>query len=383
LSTKLSLHWRPTHWDGRDQAIIGGWQPNSAKIINPGRDHVQLVRSVSPQTLVVLRDHPLSEQHDDMMQTPEATGVRHARRMHEIMGEVGADPANTVVLGINEPHIWDPGGIEATVGYSVAFLDECAYLGMMGGALNMAVGWPANDGYNMPVNWGPFAEVYPAIKEGRHFLFLHEYFDKRGPQYNWGWWAGRYTQCPWDVPIILGECGMDQYVNGPTSIDSRGWQSYMSAEQYFDYLSWYDEQLLMDSRIHSAQVFLYDYDDPWQTFDIRQVREQWLQFVQRLGCGDPELAWERANRFWNTPPTPPGEEFPEEAIRNAAWNAPRAITGIPYTPTHAFPAYAREQYLGAPLADTLDFGGYRIQPYAFGIVYAKIGDWANCDWLEW
>lgn len=381
MSTKLSLHWRPTHWDGRDQAIIAGWQPNSAKIINPSPDHVQLVRSVSPQTLVVLRDHPLSEQHEDMFRDPVGTGRYHAQRLAEIVAEMGANPLNTVVTGINEPRIWDPGGIEATVTYTVELLDSLLYYGLTGGALNLSVGWPANNGYNTPPDWEPFAPIYDAIKRGCHFLVLHEYWAKEGPERNWGWWAGRFTQCPWDLPIIIGECGMDQYVNGPVATESRGWQSYMSAEDYFDQLRRYDECLMDDDRIHSAEVFLYDYDDPWQTFDIRQVREQWLQFVQGLGGGDPALAWQTVSRFWNgcTTPEPPEDEFDEEAIRNAAWQQ----VGIPYNPDAAFAQYARAEQLGNPVTAEYDVDSYRAQGYSGGIVYAKIGDWANCDWIEW
>lgn len=302
MTTKLSLHWRPTHLDGADQTIIARWRPNSAKIVNPSPDHVRLVQRASPGTLLVLRDHPLSEQHDDMMRDPVGTGIRHADRMVQLAQSVGADPANTVLVGINEPHIWDVGGIEATVAYTVSFLDRLLVLGWIGGALNLSVGWPANTGFNTPPDWAPFEPVYAAIRRGNHVLVLHEYWAKEGPERMWGWWAGRYTQCPWDVPIIIGECGLDQYVNGPTSVESRGWASHMNAETYFAQLRWYDQQLALDDRVHSAQVFCYDYDSPWQTFDIRQVRDQWATAVERWGRGD-------------CPPLYPGElPFDDEPV---------------------------------------------------------------------
>ena len=106
MTTKLAMHWRPTHWDGHDADIIRDWHPGSVKIINPARDHVALVRAVSPESIILLRDHPLSEQHADMFLDPVATGVRHAQRMNEILRELGADPARTVVTGINEPEVW-------------------------------------------------------------------------------------------------------------------------------------------------------------------------------------------------------------------------------------------------------------------------------------
>lgn len=376
MSTKLSLHWRPTHWDGVDQRIIAGWRPNSAKVINPSPDHVRCIRQASADTLIVLRDHPLSEQHDDMIRDPEGTGRRHADRLAQIVNETGADPDNTLVTGINEPHIWDPGGIMATVAYTVTLLDDLRRRGLRGGALNLAVGWPANDGLGTPPNWRLFAPVYDAIRRGGHVLVLHEYWAKQGPQYNWGWWAGRYTQCPWDVPVVIGECGLDQYVADPGSGESRGWASHLSAEQYFAQLRWYDEQLQRDPRVHSAQVFCYDYDAPWGTFDIRQVREQWLAAVTGWGRGNPGPLFEGALPFDDPPDA---EEADPAAIREAAWNA----LGIPYNPEAALARYAREHELGNPMTPEFDVGGHRAQGFANGILYCRIGDWGNVKSIRW
>ncbi len=382
MTTKLSLHWRPTHLDGADQTIIGRWQPNSAKIINANSDHVRLMKQSAPGTLLVLRDHPLSEQHDSMMHDPAATGEYHAARMVEIAQSVGADRANTILLGINEPHVWDEGGITATVVYTCAFLDTLTELGWRGGALNLSVGWPANRGFNTPPDWEPFEAVYQAIQRGGHVLVLHEYWAKEGPQRNWGWWAGRYTQCPWDVPIIIGECGADQYVNGPTSVESRGWASHMNAETYFTQLRWYDQMLALDDRVHSAEVFCYDYDSPWQTFDLRQVRDQWVTAVEGWGRGDQSPLYESDLPF-DDPPVPEEPEQPDvvpiEAIIEAAWNA----LGIPYNPEAAIAQYARENDLGVPMTLEFDVDGYRAQGFAGGIVYCRIGDWGNCRMVEW
>ena len=382
MTTKLSLHWRPTHLDGADQTIIGRWRPNSAKIINANADHVRAIRQVSPGALIVLRDHPLSEQHDNMMHDPAATGEYHAARMVEIAQSVGADPANTILLGINEPHVWEEGGITATVVYTCEFLDKLSAIGWRGGALNLSVGWPANNGFNTPPDWVPYEAVYEAIRCGGHVLVLHEYWAKEGPQRNWGWWAGRYTQCPWDVPIILGECGLDQGVNGPMNVESRGWASHMNAETYFAQLRWYDQMLALDPRVHSAQVFCYDYDSPWQTFDIRQVRDQWATAVEGWGRGDQSPLYESDLPFDDCPlpEEPEGPEvIPLEAIVEAAWNA----LDIPYNPEAAIAQYAREHDLGVPMTLEFDVDGYRAQGFAGGIVYCRIGDWGNCQMVEW
>jgi hypothetical protein len=76
-----------------------------------------------------------------------------------------------------------------------------------------------------------------------------------------------------------------------------------------------------------------------------------------------------------------------EAIRNAAWLRDRPIHGIPYNPDAAFPKYAREHSLGAPLTDEwgvkVDGVQYVAQGYVLGIVYAIVGDWANVRSVEW
>ena len=69
----------------------------------------------------------------------------------------------------------------------------------------------------------------------------------------------------------------------------------------------------------------------------------------------------------------------EETIRRAAWQA----LGIPYNPDAAFPRYAREHDLGNPVTREVDVAGYRLQGYAGGIVYARIGDWDNIREIPW
>lgn len=69
----------------------------------------------------------------------------------------------------------------------------------------------------------------------------------------------------------------------------------------------------------------------------------------------------------------------EQSIRNAAWQA----LGIPFNPDAAFPRYAREHNLGNPVTREVDVAGYRLQGYSGGIVYARVGDWANVKHISW
>lgn len=89
------------------------------------------------------------------------------------------------------------------------------------------------------------------------------------------------------------------------------------------------------------------------------------------------------------PPTvpPPSEPVPPttlvERIRNRVWNAVGQDEPIPYNPSAAFPTKARELKLGAPLTREYDVDGFRCQGYAWGILYARIGDWANILVIDW
>lgn len=99
------------------------------------------------------------------------------------------------------------------------------------------------------------------------------------------------------------------------------------------------------------------------------------------GAGDPRNLDLEAflGRVW--PQLQP--ELPEDAIRNAAWNA----KGIPYNPDAAFARYAREQGLGSPETAEFPFTlGERAcwgQGFQAAIVWAYDGDWQNVKMLSW
>ena len=69
----------------------------------------------------------------------------------------------------------------------------------------------------------------------------------------------------------------------------------------------------------------------------------------------------------------------ETQVREAAWNR----LGRAYNPGTAFQKYAGAQNVGFPMMGEFDFGGYRVQGYAQGIVYCRIGDWANARSIPW
>ena len=185
-----------------------------------------------PNSLIIARDWALSEQHDDMARDPVGTGRRHAREWDGHQRRLGFDRAKTLVLGCNEPRIWDAGVPEALRQYTIAMCSEASGLGLRVGAMQLSVGWPANTGEGTPPDWSPFDGVEDAIRRGNHALVVHEYHADNGPSENWGWWCGRVLKCPWQVPIVVGESGVDMFVKSAQFEGTRGWRGHLTPERY-------------------------------------------------------------------------------------------------------------------------------------------------------
>jgi len=273
----LSVYWSPWHRRPQDYDYFTALQPAVVKIMNGGPPDYAWVRGNLPGALVIARDHAMSEQKEDMLRDPAGTGRRHAMEWDQKVSTLGFDRANTLVLGINEPAVWDAGVIPALVNYTIAFLDECDALGLRGGALQLSVGWPANSGGESPPNWAPYAGVEAAIRRGQHALVLHEYWATGGPGDGWGWYAGRFMKCPWDVPIVIGECGLDMgVVQDPATLPgSRGWQGNVSAMTFGAQSGDYVRRCQTDRRFFAATTFTTDYQSgEWEPFDTEPARHE-------------------------------------------------------------------------------------------------------------
>jgi murein DD-endopeptidase MepM/ murein hydrolase activator NlpD len=266
-SHALGVFWAVAHRRPQDYAYFKALQPPVLKIQDGGESDYRWARENLPGALVVARDWAMGEQKGDMRRAPEETGRRHAREWKGHQARLGFNAANTLVLGINEPEVW----IDfSTVPYTVAFLDECKRLGLRAGALQLSVGWPANTGPDTPPDWTPYAPVREAIKRGNHALVCHEYWADLGPQEKWGWWGGRTLRCPWDVPILIGECGFEMAVKkSGISMWERGWQAHINAETYAAQLVEYANRMAADPRLLGTCAFLSDFQNrEWASLDV-------------------------------------------------------------------------------------------------------------------
>lgn len=308
----LAAHYIPTHGRPEDVDYISQINPSVVKFVDADAHRVlEVYQRLGPAPWYFLRDWSLSEQKGDMQADPVGTGRRHALERIAAAKNYPVPKERVILSGINEPAVWED---FSCVPYTVSFLNTLAQEGYKGAALNLSVGWPTNNGEGTPPNWAPFEPVKQAIIDGKHFLCLHEYWDERGCGYNWGWWAGRYESCPWDVPIIIGECGIDKYVSDPTvSPDMRGWQGWLNPQQYAQQVSDYMLRCSSDSRIIGLCVYTTDFGHPWSSFDTQPARNE-------LG----NLYVEAPEPNWAAPLPVVVDEFPA-----GGWNVESAVNSTP------------------------------------------------------
>lgn len=266
----LGVYWSVMHRRPSDYDYFKRLQPSVFKIMDGGPNDYQWARENLPGSLVLARDWALSEQHGDMIRDPIGTGKRHAQEWNGHQQRLGFDKTKTAILGINEPRVWESGVPEALRLYTIAMCNEATALGLRVGAMQLSVGWPGNKGEGTPPDWSPWVGVDVAIRSNNGVLVCHEYWADGGPSENWGWWAGRSLRCPWAVPIVIGECGIDMFVK-TTSVDhaARGWRGRVSTQRYAAELADYTKRMSEDARFVGDCVFASDFaSHEWFSFDI-------------------------------------------------------------------------------------------------------------------
>lgn len=304
MSHALAPYWVPNHMRPSELGVVEGGvvkdpgffrllKPPVMEIMDGGTTAYQWVAKNLPDSIIIARSWGLDDmehtQQRAMLADPVGTAKRHAKEWNEKQKQLGFDKRKTYVKGVNEPWVWEPNGVAATVKYEVAFLDELwAVYGMHGAALRLSVGWPGNSDTetvkDTPPNWDAFAPVRDAILRGGHILCLHEYWPRSGPQQSWGWLAGRALKCPWDVKIVIGECGMSYAVErSGVPTPEQGWQAHITDETYAKQLVEYHNRMVADPRIIGLCVYLCDYAaKEWRTKDLEPAYDNVLNHKGEL-----------------------------------------------------------------------------------------------------
>lgn len=382
------MHRRPADYD-----FFRNLKPPVVKIMDGGKPDYQWVYSNLPEALVVFRDWLLDDNHGNVwtscLRDPVGTGKSVARQMVAKAQALGLDKSRTLLMGpTNEPNVWVPGGIEAAVQSTVAFADEVALLGWRGLLLNLSVGWPANNDTatvkDTPPNWTPYAPVQSAIRRGNHMLGLHEYWKNTGVGDGWGWYGGRALKCPWDVPIIIGECGFSYAVgrSGIPTVD-QGWRKHITDEQYAAQIVDYHNRMAADSRIKGLCLYLCDHANvEWWSKDVEPAYDNILARRSQLRepAQSPSVPVPPTQPPPTIPPSAPAVTLvgkvgkvapndgttyvygtaPEGSVIYFSWRGNEAIDGIQSGPHAGYEGWKP--------------GYYNIPLYVRGVTPAK-GDW--------
>jgi murein DD-endopeptidase MepM/ murein hydrolase activator NlpD len=282
--TKLGMHWLRMHQDdARDLGHIAKMDYRSLTLYEPewkNKDFCAALLATCPQeTIFLLRDHPLSEQKQEMYSDPTGTAKKHSNSWSERrkQGGVFLPTTRCYHLGINEP---DSNQFQSPINtYTEVFADEMGRSGMRIGGWQFGVGHPstANLDPSKPPDWHWYESSYNALKRNSGIAVCHEYWMPNN--YNWGNWCGRFIQhCPYDIQVVINECWIDSGVVG--TFPSRGYRYYYdlgsttTTDIALENLNYYQDRVGRDTRVHSVQPFCYDSNRDWFTFDTLPVSKR-------------------------------------------------------------------------------------------------------------
>jgi hypothetical protein len=269
-------------------------QPPVVRILEPDIDDLRLVWSVAPNALILVRywwlDDGDRHQHAEMVRDPVGTAQRHAAEWRVQLTKLGAlGNPQVIPTGVNEPSVNEQNVRWACVEYTKVLLQEFAAYGQRGGALNLAVGHPAHLHNGQP-DWRDYLSLGPVIQQTNSVLVLHEYWQQEGPDKpeDWTWLAGRHLSCPLNVPIVIGESGVDGgiYNRYPSNLGYRGVQPPVPEAQYAEQLVWYHNHV--SPNVLGICPFTTDYrDNHWASFDTLPAHNEILNRKALLVSASP------------------------------------------------------------------------------------------------
>jgi hypothetical protein len=372
----ISTHWIPDHRGPEDKERFAWWKPPFVKIVCVD-EKPPYTEDVPADSKIVVRNHPMSENYGvRSLPNPATTGTEHAaacKRMADYLAGKGVPASRLLFEGLNEPQVWNEAESPAKVAaYYKAFLLGLHSYGLHGVVGNFGVGWPGNGGVaDAPPQWDFFKPVIDVMQPG-DCLGLHEYWSLSGPEQNWRWWAGRFLQCPYNVPILITECGIDTGVSGTPYGGWRDLPGTMDekAARYVNELWRYADACSKDARVQGIFPFTYDMSGPdWQKFNIRDntFMEQFKLKLAVSGMPQPG-----GNVMAMTQ-----EQI--AAVRTAGWNQLK----IPYNPDAAFAKYARQHGMGNPVTPEYQTSGCSAQGFAGGITACPTGKWDQIELIPW
>ncbi len=332
MQTLLAPHWAPSHVGQEDDRFMLELRPKVIKLFFVGDSIPRLDIALSAATdLVILRQHGISENWDQRgisnMTHAEKMARDHAEAWRKLIAFLPSKN-KIAVEGLNEPEVWEwgkekPGLVSH---YYAELTRNMAIQGVRTVVGNMGVGWPGNGEPVMPPNsppiWKPFKEMIETAMQLNGLLGIHEYWYVNGPKDpwiegdkkygGWGWWAGRFRTCPWNVKMVITECGIDAHVL--QGKDYFGWHGLPDPREktYIGQLIDYEYQCILDGRVVALTPFTEDfYDRKWATYSTRtdEFHNLWLIHARQMERGEYTLpkAWPLPK--WTSEPWKPDGSY--------------------------------------------------------------------------
>ena len=337
MQTLICPHWAPSHVGQDDDRFMLNLRPKVVKIFTQGDSFPRLDIALSAATdLVILRHHQISENFDQRgissMTHAETMARSHAEYWKKLLAPLPSKN-KIAVEGLNEPEVWDWGREKPEL-VSHYYAELCRLMAVQGVRTvvgNMGVGWPGNGEPTTPPAsppiWKPFQEMIETAMQLNGFLGVHEYWFTNGPKDpwitvnekgeqvkygGWGWWAGRFRTCPWNVKMIVTECGIDAHVL--QGKDYFGWHGLPDprAKTYIGQLIDYEYQCILDGRVVAFTPFTEDYyDRKWATYDTRtdEFHGLWLIHAREMERGEYTLPKAWALPKWSSTPWKPSNPY--------------------------------------------------------------------------
>lgn len=311
------LHLIPVHGRHQDVDMIDMW---GCKIVKSLSWDPAFVKSLFDRgaKYVVLRNHPRSEQHQEMAANPAALGREHARqnwvdwanmkKRGSLAGIELPSSKHFYFEGINEPWL-DAGprtkeNINAWTAeswrlarmyddYMEAFVKESVdSYGMHPSIFSVGVGWPANLNDGEDPFWGWFTNTLGLLTQRKYAIKVlvspHVYWPDDGPTWQAPWHALRWMSFPREdrgrpinIWIWLGETGLDQNVKvGRLDYGQRGWKAFFG-DRPWEYAEQWRQFWIMcqaDDRFIGFATFTCDGDfRHWFSFDMLDVYSHLLK----------------------------------------------------------------------------------------------------------
>ncbi len=343
MQTLLCPHWSPCHVGSQDDRFMLDLRPKVIKLFFSGDSIPRLDVALSAATdLVILRQHGISENWDQRgisnLTHAEKMARDHAEAWRKLLAYLPSKN-KIAVEGLNEPEVWDWGKEKPEL-VSHYYAELCRHMAIQGIRTvvgNMGVGWPGNGEPITPPNsppiWKPFQEMVETAMQLNGLLGVHSYWFTNGPKDpwiegnkkygGWGWWAGRFRTCPWNVKMAITECGIDAHVL--QGKDYFGWHGLPDPREktYMGQLIDYEYQCILDGRPIAFTPFTEDYyDRKWATYSTRtdEFHNLWLIHARQMERGEYTLpkAWplpKWVSEPWKpdgpyVPPAPPSPPVP-------------------------------------------------------------------------